>query len=84
MPSSAVESMCHSGAKTTARILRHHPHRKTIMANATSNSRHRGRLHVLRDRLKRATRDAKRGLPGAKERVAAHTVKRAQYRAANP
>jgi hypothetical protein len=54
------------------------------MANATSNSRHRARLHVLRDRLKRATRDAKRGVAGAKERVAAHKAKRDQYRAANP
>ncbi len=54
------------------------------MSNATSNSRHRGRLHVLRDRLKRAERDAKRGVAGAKERVAAHTAKREQYRAANP
>ena len=54
------------------------------MSNATSNSRHRARLHVLRDRLKRAVRDQKRGVAGAKERVAAHTAKRAQYRAANP
>jgi hypothetical protein len=54
------------------------------MANATSNSRHRGRLHVLRDRLKRALRDMKRGIAGAQERVVAHSTKRAQYRAANP
>jgi hypothetical protein len=54
------------------------------MSNATSNSRHRGRLHVLRDRLKRAERDVKRGVAGAKERVVAHAAKRAQYRAANP
>jgi hypothetical protein len=54
------------------------------MANATANSRHRARLHVLRDRLKRAERDVKHGVVGAKERVAAHTEKRAQYRAANP
>jgi hypothetical protein len=67
-----------------ARILPDQNHRKTTMANATSNSRHRGRLHVLRDRLKRAERDVKRGVPGAKERVAAHGAKRAQYRAANP
>ncbi len=54
------------------------------MSNATGASRHRGRLHILRDRLKRAVRDAKRGVAGAKERVAAHTEKRAKYRAANP
>jgi hypothetical protein len=54
------------------------------MSNATRNSRHRGRLHVLRDRLKRAERDVKRGVAGAKERVAAHSAKRMQYRAANP
>jgi hypothetical protein len=61
-----------------------HNHRKTTMSNATGASRHRGRLHILRDRLKRAQRDAKRGVAGAKERVAAHTEKRAKYRAANP
>jgi hypothetical protein len=54
------------------------------MANNIAAHKHRTRLHVLRDRLKRATRDAKRGLAGAKERVAAHRAKREQYRAANP
>jgi hypothetical protein len=54
------------------------------MANATTASRHRGRLHVLRDRVQRALRDMKRRLPGAQERLAAHQAKRAQYRAANP
>jgi hypothetical protein len=54
------------------------------MSKATGASRHRGRLHVLRDRLKRALRDMKRGVPGAQERVVAHAAKRAQYRAANP
>jgi hypothetical protein len=54
------------------------------MANATAASRHRGRLHVLRDRLQRALRDMKRKLPGAQERVVAHSAKRAQYRTANP
>ena len=54
------------------------------MSNATNASRHRARLHVLRDRLKHAERDVKRGVAGAKERVAAHTAKRAKYRAANP
>jgi hypothetical protein len=54
------------------------------MANATRNSRHRGRLHVLRDRLNRALRDMKRGVAGAQERVLAHSAKRAEYRAANP
>jgi hypothetical protein len=41
-------------------------------------------LHVLRDRLKRALRDQKRGLLGAAERVAAHSARRSAYRAANP
>jgi hypothetical protein len=54
------------------------------LSNATNASRHRAQLHILRDRLKRAQRDLKRGLAGAKERVAAHTEKRAKYRAANP
>lgn len=53
------------------------------MSKSTAASRHRGRLHILRDRLKRAMRDAKRGRSGAPERVAAHSAKRAQYRAAN-
>jgi hypothetical protein len=54
------------------------------MAKATSASRHRARLHVLRDRLERALRDVKRGVTGAQERVMAHSTKRAQYRTANP
>jgi hypothetical protein len=54
------------------------------MANATAATRHRRRLHVLRDRLKRAMRDAKRGLAGAAERVTAHRAKRDEYRAAHP
>ncbi|WP_353094699.1 hypothetical protein [Methylibium sp.] len=54
------------------------------MSKATAAHKHRTKLHVLRDRLKRATRDAKRGLAGAAERVAAHSAKRAAYRAANP
>jgi hypothetical protein len=56
----------------------------TRMSNAIAAHKHRTRLHVLRDRLKRAVRDKKRGLPGAAERVAAHTAKRSAYRAANP
>jgi hypothetical protein len=54
------------------------------MANNIAAHKHRTRLHVLRDRLKRALRDAKRGLTGAAERVAAHRAKREEYRAANP
>ena len=57
---------------------------RPTMSNATNASKHRGRLHVLRDRLKHAMRDVKRGVAGAKERVALHTAKRAKYRAANP
>jgi hypothetical protein len=54
------------------------------MANNIAAHKHRTRLHVLRDRLKRAMRDAKRGLTGAAERVAEHRAKREQYRAAHP
>ncbi|MFI4928678.1 MAG: hypothetical protein ACHP83_00435 [Burkholderiales bacterium] len=54
------------------------------MANSIAAHKHRTRLHVLRDRLKRALRDEKRGLIGAAQRVAAHRAKREQYRAANP
>lgn len=54
------------------------------MSNAIAAHKHRTRLHVLRDRVKRALRDQKRGLTGAKERLAAHQAKRADYRAAHP
>lgn len=54
------------------------------MSKNIAAHKHRTRLHVLRDRLKRALRDKKRGLPGATERIAAHRAKRAEYRAANP
>lgn len=54
------------------------------MANSIAAHKRRTRLHVLRDRLKRAMRDEKRGLTGAKERVAAHRAKRDAYRASNP
>ena len=54
------------------------------MANNIAAHKHRTKLHVLRDRVKRALRDQKRGLPGAAARVAAHSAKRAAYRTANP
>lgn len=54
------------------------------MSNAIAAHKHRTRLHVLRDRLKRALRDQKRGLAGAAERVAAHRANRAAYRALHP
>jgi hypothetical protein len=54
------------------------------MSNCIAAHKHRTRLHVLRDRLKRALRDEKRGLLGAAERVAAHRAKRSAYRTANP
>ena len=54
------------------------------MSNAIAAHKHRTMLHVLRDRVQRAQRDEKRGMAGAAERVAAHTAKRAAYRAANP
>jgi hypothetical protein len=54
------------------------------MSNAIAAHKHRTRLHVLRDRLKRALRDQKHGRAGAAERVAAHSAKRTAYRAAHP
>ena len=54
------------------------------MSNAIAAHKHRAKLHLLRDRLRRARRDQKRGMPGAAERVAAHSAKRAAYRAAHP
>ena len=54
------------------------------MSKSIKAHRHRARLHVLRDRLKNAVRDAKQGLVGAAERVLAHKAKRADYRAAHP
>ena len=54
------------------------------MSNAIAAHKHRTRLHVLRDRVQRALRDAKNGKPGAAERVQSHQAARAAYRAANP
>jgi len=54
------------------------------LSNAIAAHKHRTKLHVLRDRLKRALRDEKRGLTGAKERVAAHRAKREAYRSVHP
>ena len=54
------------------------------MSNAIAAHKHRTMLHVLRDRVQRAQRDEKRGMAGSAERVAAHTAKRAAYRAAHP
>ncbi len=54
------------------------------MPNNIAAHKHRTKLHVLRDRVKRALRDQKRGLPGAKERVATHSANRAEYRRLNP
>jgi hypothetical protein len=51
------------------------------MSNAIAAHKHRTKLHVLRDRLKRALRDEKRGIPGAAERVTAHRAARSAYRA---
>lgn len=53
------------------------------MSNAIAAHKHRTRLHVLRDRVQRALRDAKNGKPGAAERVQSHQAARAAYRAAN-
>lgn len=45
---------------------------------------HRALLHRLRDRLKRALRDEKRGIAGAAARVTAHRARRQAYRALHP
>ena len=75
-------------ALTTQASTREHRSSTTIesllMSNAINAHKHRTKLHVLRDRVKRALRDKKRGVAGAAERVAAHSAKRAEYRAANP
>ena len=54
------------------------------MSNSIAAHKHRTKLHVLRDRLKRAVRAEKRGEAGAAERVLAHRAARSAYRTANP
>jgi hypothetical protein len=54
------------------------------MSNSIAAHKHRTRLHILRDRVQHALRDAKHGKAGAAERVMTHTAARAAYRAANP
>lgn len=54
------------------------------MANNIAAHKHRTKLHVLRDRVKRALRDQKRGLKGAAERVVLHRANRAEYRTLHP
>lgn len=54
------------------------------MSKCIAAHKHRTRLHVLRDRVKRALRDQKRGVSGAAQRLVAHRAKRAEYRAAHP
>jgi hypothetical protein len=58
--------------------------RGIVMANNIAAHKHRTRLHVLRDRVRRAKRAVKRRMAGAKERLATHTALRAQYRSAHP
>ncbi len=60
------------------------PLSKVLMSKAIAAHKHRTMLHVLRDRVKRALRDKKRGLVGADERLATHEAKRAAYRTAHP
>lgn len=57
---------------------------KDVLANRITAHKHTTRLHVLRDRVKRALRDLKHGRAGAAERVASHKAARAAYRAAHP
>jgi hypothetical protein len=54
------------------------------LANNIAAHKHRTRLHVLRDRVRRAKRDVKRRVAGASERLAAHRAKRQAYRSAHP
>ena len=54
------------------------------MSNAIAAHKHRTRLHILRDRVQHALRDAKHGKAGAAERVVTHTAARAAYRPAKP
>ena len=60
------------------------PLTKVLMSKAIAAHKHRTTLHVLRDRVKRALRDKKRGVVGAEVRLAAHEAKRAAYRSAHP
>ena len=46
---------------------------------AIQAQRNRARLHVLRDNVRRAKRDVKRGLQGAAERLKAHVAARLTY-----
>jgi hypothetical protein len=46
---------------------------------ATKAQRNRTRLHVLRDNVHRAKRDVKRKLPGAVQRLKAHSAARLAY-----
>jgi len=46
---------------------------------ATQAQRKRTRLHVLRDNVHRAKRAVKLSLPGAKDRLKAHTAARLAY-----
>lgn len=62
----------------------HHHQGRLSMSNAIAAHKHRAQLHILRDKVKRALRDAKRSIPGAAERVIAHQAARAAYRAAHP
>lgn len=48
---------------------------------AIQAQRNRARSHVLRDNVHRAQRDVKRKLPGAAERLKAHTATRAAFAA---
>jgi hypothetical protein len=54
------------------------------MSIAIAARKHRNKLHVLRDRVRRAERAVKRGFVGAAERLSTHVANRAAYRAANP
>jgi hypothetical protein len=45
----------------------------------TQAQRNRTRLHVLRDNVHRAKRDVKMNVPGAKERLKAHSAARLAY-----
>jgi hypothetical protein len=46
---------------------------------ATQSQRNRTKLHILRDNVHRAKRDVKLKLPGAAERLKAHSAARLAY-----
>ncbi len=70
--------------RTTAQAIAPYKSKGSTMSNSIAAHKHRTRLHILRDRVQHALRDAKHGKEGAAERVVKHQEARAAYRAAHP